>query len=95
MPIRQLTADQVERLIRLRKLPNNVVVPTRDAVLIAGVGSLSTWQRLKRKGETPKVFPLNGSTDGFLNSDCQKMRGRQRRVPDAPVNAEAAEQAVA
>jgi hypothetical protein len=78
MSVRQLTAEQVERLTLLDKLPDDVVVPTRDAMLIACIGSQSTWQRLKALGKTPPVYQLNGSTDGFRNGDCKEMRARRR-----------------
>ena len=88
MPIRQLSTEQIERLRLLHQLSDDIIVPTRDAWLLAGVGSSSTWQRLRAKGRTPSAHPLNGSTDGFRCGECRGMRGHvttpAKKKADAP-----------
>jgi hypothetical protein len=73
MPVRQLTLGEIERLNALLKLPDEAIVTTRDAVLLSRVGSLSTWQRKKRVGKTPRAIPVNGSTEGYVVGQVKAM----------------------
>jgi hypothetical protein len=71
--IRQHSPEELVRLKLLHELQDHIIVPTRDAMLIAGVRSISDWQRRKAKGETPRAYPINNTTSGFRIGDCKKM----------------------
>lgn len=73
MPVRRLPLDHIERLGRLLTLPDEAIVPTADARLIAGGVSSSTWERKKRAGKTPRVYPINSNTDGFRVGEIKAM----------------------
>jgi hypothetical protein len=61
------------RLKLLHELPDDALIPTRDAALLSGAGSLPTWQRLKAEGRTPRAFLVNGSSHAFKVGDCKRM----------------------
>jgi hypothetical protein len=73
MAIRHYSPEELVRLKLLHELPDHVIVPTRDAMLLAGVRSISDWQRRKARGETPRAYAMNNTTDGFKVADCKKM----------------------
>lgn len=76
MPVRHLPLDQLERLRLLLALPDEAIVPTADARLIAGGVSPATWERMKRARKTPRVFPINGNTDGFRVGAVKAMHAK-------------------
>jgi hypothetical protein len=86
MPIRQLSEDQLRRLKLLCQLPDDALVPTRDAALLSGVGSLPTWQRLKSLGRAPRARVVNGNSHAFRVGDCKRMaaiEGAEAEEPEA------------
>jgi hypothetical protein len=82
MAIRHYSPEELVRLKLLHELPDRVIVPTRDAMLLAGVLSVTDWQRRKARGETPPVYRMNGITDGFKVGDCKVMATRRVELAD-------------
>jgi hypothetical protein len=79
----KFTKDQLDRLKWLLELPDGAHIPTSDAALLRGIG-LSTWQRHKALGLTPRVYRTDGSTHRYLVGDV-----RQMPTPEEEIRAQA------
>jgi hypothetical protein len=54
-------------------LPDDALIPTRDAALLSGAGSLPTWQRLRTLGRTPRAYLVNQNSHAYKVGDCKRM----------------------
>jgi hypothetical protein len=80
------TTDDLPRLNHLLALPDDAVVNTKDARLLAGGLSPSDWQRRRKRGETPERFWLTRNAHGFRVGACKAM-ARRTELPE-PEDAE-------